>query len=257
MSYLTTQTDTRGVTTVTFNRPDSFNAMNRQFMDELTITLNKLRSNTRILIIAANGKHFSAGADINWMKQSAELSTEENQADAMALSNMLETLNTFAHPTIAKVHGAALGGGTGIVSCCDIVVAAENSKFAFSEVRLGLIPATISPYALAAIGARAARRYFLTGEIFDALEAYRLGLIHDVCSADNLDIRVEEKISALMKGGSSAQSEAKQLITDVTNQAVTEELRNQLATRLANIRTGNEAQEGLSAFLQKRDPNWS
>ena len=137
------------------------------------------------------------------------------------------------------------------------MVASENSKFAFSEVRLGLIPATISPYALAAIGARAARRYFLTGEIFDALEAYRLGLIHDVCSADNLDIRVEEKISALMKGGSSAQSEAKQLITDVTNQAVTEELRNQLAARLANIRTGNEAQEGLSAFLQKRDPNWS
>ena len=256
MSYLTTQTDSRGVTTITFNRPDVYNAMDRQFMDELTITLDKLQSNTRILVIAANGKHFCAGADINWMKQSAELTDEENMADAMALSNMLEALNTFAFPTIAKVRGAALGGGTGIVSCCDIVVAAEDATFAFSEVRLGLIPATISPYALAAIGARAARRYFLTGEKIDAVGAYRLGLVHDVCSTDNLDRRVEEKITALSQGGPSAQSAAKQLIVDVANQAVTSESREQLARRLGTVRTGKEAQEGLSAFLEKRDPHW-
>lgn len=256
MNYLTTETDSRGVTTVTFNRPDTFNAMNRQFMDELTITLSKLRSNTRILVIAGNGDHFCAGADINWMKQSAELTAEANHADAMALSNMLEALNTFAYPTIAKVHGAALGGGTGIVSCCDIVVASEDAKFAFSEVRLGIIPATIGPYALAAIGARAARRYFLTGEKIDAVEAYRLGLVHDVCSLDNLGIRVEEKISALLSGGPSAQTAAKQLIADAANKAVTDEFRTQLASRLASIRTSKEAQEGLGAFLEKRDPDW-
>ena len=256
MSYLTTQTDSRGVTTITFNRPDAFNAMNRQFMDELTITLDKLRSNTRILVIAANGKHFCAGADINWMKQSAELTDEQNMEDAMALSNMLESLNSFAFPTIARVRGAALGGGTGIVSCCDIVVAAEDATFAFSEVRLGIIPATISPYALAAIGARAARRYFLTGEKIDAVGAYRLGLVHDVCSTDNLDMRVEEKITALLQCGPSAQSAAKQLIADVANQAVTSESREQLSKRLAAVRTGKEAQEGLSAFIEKRDPDW-
>ena len=256
MSYLTTQTDIRGVTTITFNRPDVYNAMDRVFMDELTITLDKLRSNTRILIIAANGKHFCAGADINWMKQSAELTDEENTADAMALSDMLETLNTFACPTIAKVHGAALGGGTGIASCCDIVVAAEDATFAFSEVRLGIIPATISPYALAAIGARAARRYFLTGEKIDAVGAYRLGLVHEVCSTDNLDMRVEEIITALLQGGPAAQSVAKQLIADVAYQTVTSATRQQLAKRLATARAGKEAQEGLSAFLEKRDPHW-
>ncbi len=255
MSYVSTQTDSRGVTTITFDRPDVANAMNREFMDELTVTLTKLRSNTRILVIAAKGRHFCAGADINWMKQSASLSDEENQADAMALSTLLQTLDRFACPTIARVSGAAMGGGTGIVSCCDIVVAAEDSKFAFTEVKLGLIPATISPYALAAIGARAARRYFLTGEIIDAVEAYRLGLVHDVCSTDNLDIRVEEKISVLLSGGPTAQQAAKQLIVEVANQPVTDELRQQLASRLAGIRTSDEAQDRLSAFLEKRGPD--
>lgn len=252
MSYLSTETDNRGVTTITFDRPDVANAMNREFMDELTVTLTKLRSNTRILVIAARGKNFCAGADINWMKQSATLSPEENQADAMALSTLLQTLDTFACPTIARVSGAAMGGGTGIVSCCDIVVAAEDSTFAFTEVKLGIIPATISPYALASIGARAARRYFLTGELIDAVEAYRLGLVHDVCSTDNLDLRVEEKISALLFGGPKAQQAAKQLIADITNHPVTDELRQQLASRLADIRTSDEAQNRLSAFLENR-----
>jgi len=256
MSYLSTETDIRGVTTITFDRPDAANAMNREFMDALTNALNKLRSNTRILVIAAKGKHFCAGADINWMKQSATLSQEENLADTMAFSNLLHTLNTFACPTIARVSGAALAGGTGIVCCCDIVVAAENSTFAFTEVKLGIIPATISPYALAAIGPRAARRYFLSGEIIDAVEAYRLGLIHDICSTDNLDLRVDEKITALLKGGRAAQQEAKKLIVDVTNQPVNDELRQQLASRLAAVRTTEEAQEGLGAFLDKRKPDW-
>lgn len=256
MSYLSTQTDVRGVTTITFDRPDTFNAMNREFMDELTVTLEKLRSNTRIVVLEGNGKHFCAGADINWMKQSAQLSAEENQADAMALSNMLQTLNTFDSPTIAKVHGAALGGGTGVVSCCDIVVASEDSIFAFSEVKLGIIPATISPYAIAAIGARAARRYFLTAEKIDVLEAYRIGLVHDVCSTDNLNNRVEEKITALLSGGPNAQTAAKKLIVDVAGVEVTDTFRTQLAARLASTRTSKEAQEGLGAFLEKRAPKW-
>ncbi|MFK8083845.1 MAG: enoyl-CoA hydratase-related protein [Granulosicoccus sp.] len=256
MSYLNIDTDDRGVTTVTFDRPDTYNAMNREFMDELTNTLGALDNTTRIVVLAANGRHFCAGADINWMKQSSQLGDEENQADAMALSTMLQTLNTLDYPTIARVQGAALGGGTGVVCCCDMVVAAEDSKFAFSEVKLGIIPATISPYALAAIGARAARRYFLTAEQIDAVEAYRIGLVHNVCSTANLDIRVEEKISALLSGAPKAQSAAKKLIEDVAGVEVNDSLRHDLASRLARIRTGREAQEGLGAFLDKRSPDW-
>lgn len=256
MAYLTTQTDVRGVTTLTLNRPDLYNVMDRGFIDELKITLDKLSSNTRILVIKGAGKHFCAGADINWMKQSAELSDEQNQADAMALSDMLDTLNSFSHPTIARVQGAALGGGTGLICCCDIVVASESAKFAFSEVKLGIMPATISPYALAAIGARAARRYFLTAEHIDSLDAYRLGLVHDVCSTENLDHRVEEKIAVLLQCGPQAQSASKQLIADVAGRPIDDTLRQELSSRLAGIRAGNEAQEGLGAFLEKRQPNW-
>lgn len=256
MTFLKTQTDIRGVTTITFDRVDAANAMNREFIDELCLSLKKLRSNTRILVIAGNGKHFSAGADINWMKQSLNLSDEQNHKDAMALSDMLDELDRFPTPTIARIHGAALGGGTGIASCCDIVVAAENARFAFTEVRLGLIPAVISPYAVAAIGTRAARRYFLSGEQIDALEAYRIGLVHDVCSSDNLDNRVEDKISALLACGSHAQASAKQLIAEYQAPRIDTDFRARLAERLAGIRTGKEAQEGLTAFIEKREPKW-
>ncbi|MFK7855344.1 MAG: enoyl-CoA hydratase-related protein [Granulosicoccus sp.] len=257
MAYLTTRTDDRGVTTLTLNRPDQYNALDRSFLDEFKITLDKLGSNTRILVIAGAGKHFCAGADINWMKQSAELSDEENQADAMALSDMLDTLNSFSRPTIARVQGAALGGGTGLVCCCDIVVASESAKFAFSEVKLGIMPATISPYALAAIGARAARRYFLTAEHIDAVDAYRLGLVHDVCSTENLDHRVEEQITALLQCAPLAQSATKKLINDVAGRPIDKALRESLSSRLADIRAGEEAQEGLGAFLDKRPPPWN
>jgi methylglutaconyl-CoA hydratase len=256
MAYLKTNTDEQGVTTITLNRPEQFNAMNRALMDEFTITLDKLNSNTRILVIAGAGKHFCAGADIQWMKESVTLTDEQNHEDAMALSNMLFKLDTFKCPTIARVQGAALGGGTGLICCCDIVIADESAKFAFSEVRLGIIPATISPYALAAIGARAARRYFLTGERFDAVEAYRLGLIHNVCSADNLDNRVNEQISELLSCGPAAQGAAKELIAAVKEKPIDLPLREQLASKLASIRASNEAQEGLGAFLEKRNANW-
>lgn len=256
MTYLNTQTDDTGITTITLNRPEQYNAMDRQLMDELTITLDKLNSNTRVLVLSGAGKHFCAGADINWMKQSVNLTTEQNHDDAMALSDMLFKLNTFPQPTIARVQGAALGGGTGLICCCDIVVAEESASFAFTEVRLGIIPATISPYALAAIGPRAARRYFLSGERISALEAHRLGLVHDVCSADNLDNRVTGKIEALLACGPRAQSAAKELIVDVHDKTIDTNLRQQLATRLAGIRATDEAQEGLGAFLEKRKPAW-
>lgn len=257
MPYLKTQTDERGVTTITLDRAEHYNTMDRGFIDELTLTLQKLGSNTRILLIEANGKHFCAGADINWMKASASLSDEQNHEDAMALSNMLETLNTFRRPTVARIQGAALGGGTGLACCCDIVIASESAQFAFSEVKLGIIPATISPYSLAAIGPRAARRYFLTGERIDAVEAYRLGLAHDVCSTDNLDTRVEEHVAALLHAGPEAQESAKILIADIAGRTIDTALRENLCTRLATIRTGKEAQEGLSAFLEKRPARWT
>jgi methylglutaconyl-CoA hydratase len=256
MAYLKSETDERGVTTITLNRPERRNALNRAFIDEFTIRLQTLGSNTRLLVIAAAGEHFCAGADINWMKDGAALDETQNQADAMALSNLLDTLNNFSRPTVARVQGAALGGGTGLVCCCDIVVADETSQFGFSEVRLGILPATISPYAIAAIGPRVARRYFLTGERIDAVDAYRLRLIHDVCSGDNLDRRVEEKISALLSGGPAAQQATKRLIFDVTGRPVDESLRSDLALRLARQRSGEEAHEGMDAFLAKRSPDW-
>lgn len=256
MAYLKTETDDRGVTTITLNRPEQHNAINRAFIDEFSAALDHLGSNTRILVIAAEGRNFCAGADINWMRESAELSDEQNAADARALSDMLDALNSFARPVIARVHGAALGGGSGLVCCCDIVVADETARFGFSEVRLGIIPATISPYAIAALGPRLARRYFLTGESIDAVEAYRLRLIHDVCSTDNIDRRVEEKIEALLSGAPSAQAATKQLIADVTGRRIDAELRQEISGRLAEIRAGAEAQEGLAAFLQKRKPDW-
>lgn len=257
MSYVLTRTDERGVTTLTLNRPETYNALDRAFIDELTAVLRSLDSNTRVLLIDGNGKHFCAGADVNWMKASAALTAEQNREDAMALSEMLDTLNSVPVPTVARVQGAALGGGTGLVCCCDIVVASEAATFAFSEVKLGIIPATISPYALAAIGSRAARRYFLTGERIDAVDAYRCGLIHDVCSTDNLDNRVAEHVADLLKACLSAQKAAKELITAVADKPIDLTLRESLADRLAHIRAGDDAQEGLSAFLEKRLPGWS
>lgn len=256
MNYINTTTDSRGVTTLTLNRPENFNALNRSFIDELTDCVNNLDNQTRILVLTATGKHFCAGADINWMKASVNLSDTENREDAMAFSNMLDAVNSFERPTVARIHGAALGGGTGLACCCDIVVASESARFAFSEVKLGIIPATISPYSLAAIGARAARRYFLTGESINATEAYRIGLVHDLCTSEELDKRIEQHIEALLSASSKAQMAAKKLVVDIPGKTIDLALRENLADRLANIRSSADAQEGLGAFLEKRTPKW-
>lgn len=226
-------------------------------MDDLSATLDTIIDNTRVLIVEGAGKHFCAGADINWMKQSVTLTEQQNHEDAMAFSDMLYKLNSFPRPTIARVQGAALGGGTGLICCCDIVVAETSATFALSEVRLGIIPATISPYAIRAIGARAARRYFLTGERFNASTAQRLGLVHELCSIDDIDQAINQQVEALLACGPCAQQEAKQLIADIDGQQFDTALRQELASRLARIRATDEAQEGLEAFLHKRTARWS
>ena len=256
MASIELSTDERGVTRLAMNRPDRHNALDRASIDTLQGTLNRLDRNTRVLVLEGRGASFCAGADLDWMRASVDLTPAENTADAMALSTLLETLDTLPFPTIAQVHGAAIGGGAGLVACCDIAIAGERARFAFSEVRLGLIPATISPYVVRAIGPRAARMHFLAAERFDAPEAYRIQLVHDVCSSDDLDLRVREWIDALLAGGPEAQAASKRLIADVAGRPVDAALREDVAERLAETRAGKEAQEGLSAFIDKREAGW-
>lgn len=256
MTMLLTDTDDRDVTTLTLNRPERHNALNRDFINMLSDTLANLTDKTRVLVVKGRGRSFCAGADVTWMKESATLSASENQRDAAALSLMLDRLNTFPCPTIACVHGAVLGGGVGLASCCDITIADHEAVFALSEVRLGLIPATISPYVLAAIGGRAARRYFLTSERFDAEAARQIGLVHEVCLSNQLEAQIEKLLNDLLAGAPQAQRASKQLISSVSGQPVNDSLRLDLIDRLARIRSGSEAQEGLAAFLDKRKPDW-
>ena len=246
------RTDERGVTRVALARPDRRNALDRRFVDTLRATLEGLDGGTRVLILEGRGESFCAGGDLGEMQASAERSVEENVADAMALSDLLETLDTFPCPTVARVSGAAIGGGTGLVACCDIAIASELAVFALPEVRLGFPPSTIGPYVLRAIGARAARRHFLTGERFDALEAYRIGLVHDVCSDDNLDHRIDERVEALLAGGREALAATKRLIADVAARPSDETSRREAAERLAGMRTGEEAQRRLAALVEER-----
>ena len=252
MTNLDISTDERGVTRVALDRPERHNALDRDLIDALRAALSRLNGDTRVLVLEGRGKSFCAGADIDWMRASVALSPGENTADAMALSDLLDTLDTLPVPTIARVHGAAIGGGAGLVACCDVAVASERARFAFSEVRLGLIPATIGPYVVRAIGPRAARLHLLAAERFDAREACRIGLVHDVCSEDDLDRRVAERIDALLAGGARAQAAAKRLIADVAGRPVDEALRRDVAQRLADIRAGDEAQRALAAFLDGR-----
>ena len=256
MSDLDIRTDGEGITRVTLSRPERHNALDRALIDNLHNTLARLDRNTRVLVLAGKGKSFCAGADIDWMRASAALSAEENAGDAMALSALLETLDTLHCPTIARVHGAAIGGGPGLVACCDIAVADEDTRFAFSEVRVGLIPATISPYVVRAVGPSTARRWFLSAEPFDALEAYHSGLVHDICSASDLEHNVRDRLDALLAGGMEAQRAVKALVQDATARPVDTTLQRDLAQRLAEVRAGDEAQEGLAAFLERRKPRW-
>ncbi|PCI61916.1 MAG: enoyl-CoA hydratase [Kordiimonadales bacterium] len=257
---LITSIDDRGIATVTLSRPDVHNAFNDDLIWELDNAFKKLGADpsVRAIILTGAGKSFSAGADLNWMKAAADYTKEQNMRDALCLSGMLSSLNDCPKPTIALVNGAAFGGGVGLVSCCDIAIAVDSAKFSLSEVRLGLSPATISPYVIAAIGARSARRYFQTAERFDAATAYRIGLVHETAPSLQEAFKVAHVIIKNILGGApGAQAEAKALIADFAGKDITDELRTDSASRIADRRSSDEGKEGVTAFLEKRNASWS
>jgi methylglutaconyl-CoA hydratase len=247
-----------GVATIRMNRPEVHNAFDDVLIAALTAELRRLDPlpEARVVVLAANGKSFSAGADLNWMRRMAKYSEAENLRDAMALAGLMRTLGGVKKPTVARVQGAAFGGGVGLVACCDIAIAASEASFCLSEVRLGLIPSVISPYVIAAIGEREARRYFLTAERFDAVEARRIGLVHEVVDRGALDEAVAKTAGQLLKGGPQALAAAKKLIAEVGRRPMDDALSADTAQRIAAIRVGAEGQEGLAAFLEKRRPDW-
>jgi methylglutaconyl-CoA hydratase len=253
------QTEHHGaVATLWLNRPVVHNAFDEHLIAALTDAVRALEADTsvRVVVLAGRGKSFCAGGDLDWMRRMAGFSHEENLRDAGALATMLSALAQCTKPTIARVHGAALAGGTGLVAACDIAIATPNATFGTTEVRLGLIPATISPYVIRAIGARAAQRYFLTGERFDAAQALRLGLAHEICEADALDARVRDIADALLAGAPLAQSACKRLVQDVASQPIGAALIHDTTVRIAAARGSDEAREGIAAFFAKRSPDW-
>lgn len=259
MSYEFLQLEQHGaVATVWMNRAELHNAFNTQVIEELHACFAAIdqRDDIRVVILAGRGKSFSAGADLNWMKQAGIASREENEADALKLAQMLHQLATLKQPTIARVHGIAFGGGMGLASACDICVASTQAKFATSEVRLGLAPSTISPYVIRAIGARQASRYFLTAERISAEQALKIGLAHEVATPESLDQSIDSIVEALLLGGPEAQTASKQLIQMVNQQELSQELLKQTAQHIAHVRQGTEAKNGLSAFLNKQSPSW-
>jgi methylglutaconyl-CoA hydratase len=253
------QVDADGNATVMLNRPDVHNAFDPEMVDALTATLKQLEANDKVraVVLTGAGKSFCAGADIEHMKRSAKFSRAQNLENARATALMLETLYRLEKPTIACVRGAARGGGVGLVSACDIAIASREATFRLSEVKLGIIPAMISPFVLRAIGRRYAHRYMLSGEEFDSAEAYRIGLVHDICEEPELAALVGRMLANLYSSGPNAVIAIKKLIPEVAGAPIDEKLMDMVAQRIALVRTGAEAQEGLSAFLEKRKTAWS
>ena len=246
------------VATIWMNRPDLHNAFDENLIAELTAACVALDADpdVRILVLAGRGKSFSAGADLNWMKRAANNGVDDNLNDARALAGMLRTLAEMKKPTIARVQGAALGGGMGLASACDIAIASTRAVFATSEVKFGIIPSAISPYVLRAIGARQAYRYFQSAERIDAARAREIGLVHEAVAPEQLDAKVKEIVDALIQGGPLAQAAAKELIRAVDNQSINDHVVEDTAHRIAHLRATPEAREGIAAFLDKRQPNW-
>lgn len=239
-------------------RPDVRNALDPRMIAELTEVLMELGrdSTVRAIVLAGRGKAFCAGADLNAMQQSAGASLADNRADAQALATLLHTLYTCPKPTIARIHGACMAGGLGLATACDIAIAAREARFALSETRLGLIPSMISPYVLRAIGPRTANRWFLSAEVFEAAEAWRMGLIHDLCEADELDGRINALLGAFMLASPQALAECKRLIRDVAGQPIDAALLDETVARIAAQRASEDGREGIAAFLEKRAPRW-
>jgi methylglutaconyl-CoA hydratase len=243
---------------VTLNRPDVRNAFNEGLIAELTAAFTTLgqRPDLRAIVLAAEGKAFCAGADLNWMKAMAGYSWEENHADATRLADMLWAIYSCPLPVIARVQGDVYAGGVGLVACADVVVAVDTAGFCLSEAKLGLLPATIGPYVVKALGEQASRRYVITAERFSAAEAHRLGLVHEVVAADALDAKVSEITTALAANGPAAVRACKQLVKDVASREIAPALRDDTARRIADIRASAEGREGVQSFLNKAKPSW-
>ncbi|MFD2365045.1 enoyl-CoA hydratase/isomerase family protein [Pseudoduganella sp. GCM10020061] len=259
MDYTTLSVSIAGkVATVTLTRPDVRNAFNEKTIAELALAFDELGRNefVRAIVLAAEGQAFCAGADLNWMKKMAGYSHDENRADALALADMLRTIYLCPKPVVARIQGDCYAGGMGLAAACDIAVAVQEANFCLSEVKLGLIPATISPYVIKAMGENAARRYFLTAERFSAQEAHRIGFVHEVATVDTLDEVVGGIVKALVNNSPDAVRLAKELVRDIPGKPVTTELLADTADRIANIRASAEGREGVASFLEKRKPSW-
>lgn len=259
MDYQTlTVSITDRIAYVTLNRPELRNAFNEQSIAELALAFDELGRNelVRAIVLAAAGPAFCAGADLNWMKKMAGYSDSENRADAMRLADMLRTIYTCPKPVVAKVQGDCYAGGMGLVAACDVVVTVDTANFCLSEVKLGLIPATISPYVIKAMGEQAARRWFLTAERFDAKEAHRIGFAHEIVPAADLDTKVANIVQALANNSPNAVRAAKTLVREIAGAPVTEALLEDTANRIAGIRASLEGREGVASFLEKRRPSW-
>lgn len=246
------------VATVTLTRPEVRNAFNEKTIAELALVFDELGRNefVRAIVLTAEGLAFCAGADLNWMKKMAGYSHAENNLDAMALADMLRTIYLCPKPVVARIQGDCYAGGMGLAAACDIAVAVQEANFCLSEVKLGLIPATISPYVIKAMGENAARRYFLTAERFDAQEAHRIGFVHELATVDTLDDTVARIVKSLVNNSPNAVKLAKELVRDIPGKPVTTELLADTAERIANIRASSEGREGVASFLEKRKPSW-
>ncbi len=257
MEHLKTQTE-QGVHTITLSRPEVRNAFNETLIGEIRQAFEQAGSDpaVRCIVLAAEGKAFCAGADLNWMRRMADYTRDENLADAGQLAAMLRAIYECPKPTIARVQGDVFAGGVGLVAACDMAVSVDTATYCLSEVKLGLIPATISPYVIRAMGARASHRYFLTAERFSAAEAYRVGLVHEVVAANELDAKVAELTSALVSASPNAVRACKRLVQDVAEREIDDALVAHTVAGIADIRSSAEGKEGVQSFLQKRKPNW-
>ena len=246
------------VARVFLNRPDVRNAFNDAVIAELTAAFRGLGTDAsvRAIVLGGHGKAFCAGGDLNWMRAMADYSWQQNRADAQALADMLWTLYTCPVPVVGRVHGDCYAGGVGLASVCDVLVAAEGMHFCLSEARLGLLPATIGPYVVRALGQQASRRYFVTAERFSAAEAHRLGFVHELAHPETIDATVDAIVQTLVANGPAAVRASKQLVRDLAGAPLTAELRADTARRIADIRASDEGRDGVQAFLHKRKPSW-
>ena len=259
MHTLTITTRRPGVAQVTMNRPEVFNAFDEAMIGELDAAFAQLEADdtVRVVVLSGTGKSFSAGADLGWMKRMAGYSTDDNLQDSLAMAEMFRRVAQCPKPVLARVQGPAYGGGVGLVAACDIAVATFDAQFALTEVKLGLIPAVISPHVVAAIGERYARRYFLTAERFSAAEAYRIGLLHEMVADEHaLDEAIGELVAPLLQNGPQAMRECKELVRAVSGKPLNQDLLDDTALRITRRRASPEGREGMSAFLEKRKPQW-